>query len=47
MQEIVHQKVDNLWYFWDEIWTSTKGPYNTKKEAEEASEEYYRDELEL
>ena len=24
---------DNKWYFWDEVWADTYGPYNTEKEA--------------
>jgi hypothetical protein len=33
------------WYFWDEIWLDSYGPYNTEKEAREALNEYCVQEL--
>ncbi len=29
-----------LWYFWNDSWTSTFGPYNTMKEAEAGFKDY-------
>tara|TARA_R110002020_G_scaffold32681_2_gene100244 strand:- start:4304 stop:4564 length:261 start_codon:yes stop_codon:yes gene_type:complete len=29
------------WYFWDEVWLDSYGPYNTEQEAREALERYF------
>lgn len=29
----VHQNKDNKWYFWDEIWCTEYGPFDTETEA--------------
>ena len=31
---------DNCWYFWDEIYADSCGPFNSLQEAEEQLEEY-------
>ena len=31
---------DNCWYFWNENWTDSCGPFSSLKEAEEQLEEY-------
>ena len=33
------------WYFWDEVWLDSYGPYNTEKEAREALNKYCVQEL--
>ena len=33
------------WYFWDEVWADSYGPYNTEKEAREALNKYCVEEL--
>ena len=33
------------WYFWDEVWVDSYGPYNTEKEAREALNKYCVEEL--
>jgi hypothetical protein len=30
------------WYFWDETWGNSYGPYNTLEEAQKALKEYFR-----
>jgi len=34
-----------LWFFFDEIWTSLHGPYNTRDEARAGATKYAREEL--
>lgn len=31
---------DNCWYFWDETWTKSHGPFSSLQEAEEQFEDY-------
>ena len=33
------------WYFWDEVWADSYGPYNPEKEAREALNKYCVQEL--
>lgn len=43
MEEIidaVHQHVDNLWYFRDELWAECLGPYETRGEAQIEADRY-------
>ncbi len=28
---IIHQKDDDKWYFWDEVWAHEYGPYNSRE----------------
>lgn len=38
-KNIVHKHEEN-WYFWDDTYTSIKGPFFTKKEALEECRKY-------
>lgn len=44
--EVEEQWGDELmipgWYFWDETWTWSHGPFNTREEAERRLGEYIR-----
>lgn len=31
---------DGLWYFWDETWTDSYGPFDTEEQAKEAIRTY-------
>lgn len=44
---IVKGRVDNKWYWYDEIWTSIFGPYDTAEEADKACLKYATEELGL
>ena len=36
----IHQQEDGKWYFYDETWADTLGPYDTKEECEAALHKY-------
>lgn len=43
----IHQNADGKWYFWDEVWSSEEGPYETETEAIEALDVYYTEQLDM
>jgi hypothetical protein len=41
----IFQKKDGSWWFYDETWTDTCGPYETEEEAQEMLHYYVQVEL--
>lgn len=39
--DVIHQKEDGLWYFWDETWAFEEGPFGTRDGAEAALDKYW------
>ena len=40
VEYVRHDNREEGWYFWNEIWVDSYGPYNTEEEAREALERY-------
>jgi len=40
VRDPVHQDADGSWYFYDETWSDTVGPYPTEKYARERLKDY-------
>lgn len=36
MRDVIHQKEDGKWYFWDETWSFEEGPHETRPECKKA-----------
>ena len=42
MSDAVHMKEDRKWYFWDEIWSSEHGPYDSEEKARDVLRRYMK-----
>ena len=40
VEYVRHDNREEGWYFWNEIWVDSYGPYNTEEEAREALNRY-------
>jgi hypothetical protein len=45
VEYVITEHREEGWYFWDEIWLDSYGPYNTEKEAREELRKYCVEEL--
>jgi len=43
MRDIVHQREDGSWCYWDETWSFEEGHYSTKEEATVAASKYFKE----
>lgn len=43
MRPVFQDEKDGKWYFWNEVWTDSYGPYDTQAEAQHGMELYFKE----